>query len=62
MHVSGHPDSLSFESSGAMNSVFRNLRLPATYFQIADGSPASIKLFIEEQQGPHRVISRRWRQ
>ncbi|CAK3847436.1 Hypothetical predicted protein [Lecanosticta acicola] len=42
-HVSTRPDVLPFGNAEEMRVVFDSLDLPASYFQIADGSPATAR-------------------
>lgn len=41
-HTSGRPDPLPFRNAETTRNVFRRLRLPTSYFQVADGSPATV--------------------
>ena len=45
-HVSGRSDPLPFKSVDVMRQLFHLMHLPATYFQIADGSPATVYSYI----------------
>lgn len=40
-HKGGLPDKLPFRDENALRDVFSGLSLPASYFQVADGSPTS---------------------
>lgn len=49
-HISGCPDTLPFPSATLMQRLFEDLDLPFSFFDVADGSPATAKAHIARDQ------------